>query len=1100
MNHTISLPQHFTYYQGILAVELAAILGFEQESIDFPMLRRGGDIVIAPAGAHQSEGFRRKNAKLYIYAEESRSSVDRICRTLLEHTEEYLHESPNERESPLPDGYHASSDHPKPVGSLHRHTGRGLESLFEIGSFFGSQRGEWLPDQVFLKIRMSEDLSLSQIIAACNFAARIGAETLTLTYPLTAETDDGISPLLRFSAQGSLCISMDENTRKVITVSGDGKQLEQFSVFFCNSFPRTAPGQSWSDFLRVFEDGLAFQTLDGQITQLEASGARDAECYFSLGCTENPALAKRFPYAHFHDYKGHKKVFEESYSLPWEVDVCRDVLETKVYPLLKPGDSVNIQIVLSEDRSSRDKLAAEIANKLNQKGITSSHVDVLCAYKQGFCWIDEKVLPALESCGEKPVDIEIAFRPFLPPDGIPWMDLPIRFLQELYPIDDIIADRLGICRDCIRFVEYSGDQNVTYTFRAFSETGDVLFFDSYRVSFTERRYLDAFPETALVHPSTGAIRVTVNGSLVLEERIETDLERIWEIYQGRVLPYCRDYIEDLCGGNPQSSMQPFFSQLRLDIQVSEPDVLLPCRQDMISSIDAFHEDLYFAGLDFFNLYGKQSGDVCLDSPGLVLPVIHQAEGKPSMTFTLFSQLRQSPALFVDGVHAAQKISGTASLRAIRNGRAGTEAVINVSSKSDLTGYLCAYSRLLSEGILDAANQLEGFSSIVFELNGSPVASAILPQKHTNPSLDIDEIDLMEDRIIGYDEYLAIIDQLKRVSGIEVYELSESYQGRKIHAIELSPTHGSFQSRLKRINLNPTKLVVARHHANEISATNGCFMFLRELLQNPKYHGIGNQLNIVLLPFENPDGAAIHYMLQQEHPNWKFHIARYNSLGKEFSREYFKDDTIHTEALAFTRIYRKWMPDFVVENHGVPSHEWDQQFSGYTSPMYRGYWLPRALLYSYFWMIDHPDYSANLPLNDQMENAVAQSLLADDEIMQLNRDWKDRFEKYAHRWMPELFPAEYCQSMISYKQAFPYRSNNYVSVCYPWITAVEFMSEVSDETASGAYLKLCARTHLIHDIATTDLLLKSKCAYQRTLTMQNGEVHKTYRRLRPFILP
>ena len=69
------------------------------------------------------------------------------------------------------------------------------------------------------------------------------------------------------------------------------------------------------------------------------------------------------------------------------------------------------------------------------------------------------------------------------------------------------------------------------------------------------------------------------------------------------------------------------------------------------------------------------------------------------------------------------------------------------------------------------------------------------------------------------------------------------------------------------------------------------MFLRELMQNPKYHRIGDQLNIILIPFENPDGAAVHYMLQKEHPNWKFHIARYNSLGKEFAGEYFKDDTM-----------------------------------------------------------------------------------------------------------------------------------------------------------------------------------------------------------------
>lgn len=135
MNHTISLPRHCTHYQKILAVELAAILGFESEAIDFPILGRSGDIIIAPSSTCQPEGLLRQNGKLHIYVAESRSSVDRICRAMLEHAEEYLYESGNDRECSQPDGYHASSDHPKPTEILHQHTSRGLNPFSRLEIF-----------------------------------------------------------------------------------------------------------------------------------------------------------------------------------------------------------------------------------------------------------------------------------------------------------------------------------------------------------------------------------------------------------------------------------------------------------------------------------------------------------------------------------------------------------------------------------------------------------------------------------------------------------------------------------------------------------------------------------------------------------------------------------------------------------------------------------------------------------------------------------------------------------------------------------------------------------------------------------------------------
>ncbi|WP_260680532.1 hypothetical protein [Enterococcus avium] len=64
----------------------------------------------------------------------------------------------------------------------------------------------------------------------------------------------------------------------------------------------------------------------------------------------------------------------------------------------------------------------------------------------------------------------------------------------------------------------------------------------------------------------------------------------------------------------------------------------------------------------------------------------------------------------------------------------------------------------------------------------------VPQKvpEAVQDLTIDQIDLYPEQVIGYEEYLSIIQQLKRVPQISVYKIATSYLGREIYAIELLP--------------------------------------------------------------------------------------------------------------------------------------------------------------------------------------------------------------------------------------------------------------------------------------------------------------------------
>jgi hypothetical protein len=275
------------------------------------------------------------------------------------------------------------------------------------------------------------------------------------------------------------------------------------------------------------------------------------------------------------------------------------------------------------------------------------------------------------------------------------------------------------------------------------------------------------------------------------------------------------------------------------------------------------------------------------------------------------------------------------------------------------------------------------------------------------------------------------------------------------------------------------------------------MLIKELLMSAEYKDLSRKLNIVMIPYENADGGAIHYELQKDNPSWILHIARFNAVGREFYNEYFKDETMHTEALCFTRLWRNWLPDVIMDNHGVPTHEWAQQFSGYTSPSYKGFWLPRSLLYGCFWIAKDENWRGNIPVAEKMAEIIAEVMAADGEIKGWNLEWMERFAKYANKWMPRLFPANYYKDMVNVWTHFNHDINHrYPSVRYPWITTVAYTSEVTDETATDDYLNMVARVHVMHDIAVIRMLRDSKCVFD---DKTGGDTH-AYFRQRPLITP
>lgn len=800
-------------------------------------------------------------------------------------------------------------------------------------------------------------------------------------------------------------------------------------------------------------------------------------------------------------------VFEKNWRIPWEGKRALDSLQG----IFCENREINyLEIGVSEEKDIRESIKKQVEEILLAQGILDCKVVVRNAYKQGYSWLVEEIAPQLTQM--KIARLQIGFRAFLreekeawndvesarPSYGTEhdgdenrWFDLPIRRLQELYPVDDTLAELLHICRNDIQFSLLEDGQD--YNIKGYDKDGTEVFQDSMDTHYGERAYLDSFPHMGKVHPCSGWILAKQGNEIVYEEQIETDLQRIWAIYQKEILPLLVETIQKEDG--LQKEKQPFFKRMELEIYTSEVDEKLKCRKDLLSSLDTFHEDLYFVGLDYFKNLGMEREGIGYEQPGLFYPILHNRKGEDSkIQLKIILPTRKNPCYVAKGeeilFHTEEKNKIVLTHMAKR--KENWKLTFSLKEIHGQEKKLKKIQQIIKNNPIPV-DWLNGPMELVVQGRKNQSVLSFIPRKDTIADLSVDR-----QKPITYEQYIEEIKR-QRKNGISVWQAAKSYEGREVWAIDLMEEGYRdcfLTSRLKLLRDKPSFLLNNRHHANEISSTNGAFTLLSYLLEQEQGKELLSQVLISILPMENVDGAKRHEELAKEHPEWIFHIARYNSVGFEFARDYFKE-TPYGEAKAFPQVWERSLPDVVVDNHGVPSHEWAQQFSGYVSPWFRGFWLPRALFYGYFWYVKDERYPTYPALNEAIQGAVSQELNRDEEIRHWNEEWKDRFETYANGWMPKTFPAEYYNGQIYYW--FPYSPNKdawHVSHRYPWITAVDWTTEVADETAQGEYLELCGKTHFLSDLATIRLLKDAQLYHREYCYQKEGVWYRKKVRKRP----
>ena len=789
-------------------------------------------------------------------------------------------------------------------------------------------------------------------------------------------------------------------------------------------------------------------------------------------------------------------VFEEKVEIPWEVDEFRARMRSDVLPKVKPGAMVVVEARLSEPRPIRDQLAAEMRAELKKAGAADPRVRILSAYKQGFSWLTEEIIPALKGRNAKSVRIRVAaHRPDLT-KKFKFYSVPTRWLHELYPVDELFQRDLGIPTGAFR-MELVENATDTYALEALDAGGRIVLRAAFSPKSADREYLDRFPGWSRVEVTTGWLTARIGDQVAYDGRIQTDPERFWDHYQAKILPKVYENVIRVTGGKPTADKQPFFRDFDVEVWMSEPDERIGVDEELVSSLEALHEDLYFVTLDFFAAMGRTLTKNRLNAPGKIFPIVHPARAgqpgearilyagnaatkaklditykekgsdKPTIVSRELSRIDTTPPLVVRAVVREDRVS---ELELQVEAKDDKEAARAADALDGLTGLQAAglFKTSLSYDHVDqvavAVVLKDARTRRVVRHTGVPAPSNVRSATAGSPPARV-----AWDHVIGPDESERIVAGLAAYPEVRSFKVGQSYRGRDISAMEVTlPAAGELVSVAKLTAFKPTILIMGRQHANEVSSTSHILRLGELLATDPAYKAILKKVNVVLCPVMNPDGAQMAYELQKLTPTWMLHAGRYSALGMDITS---RAAGLLPEAEVEGRLWRQWLPDIYLNPHGYPSHEWVQPFSGYVAPGFRAYWSSRGW-YTMLSSLRDPRAPNQAVATAALREAIVREINGSADVRAMNLRHQDRYRRWATGFAPHLFGVEvYKDTMIYYSdpETGEPRGSRRAAVppsgaagrragigSWPQVTFMTGMTEAPDETAQGEWLNLVTR--------------------------------------------
>jgi hypothetical protein len=943
-----------------------------------------------------------------------------------------------------------------------------LSDPWAIGGLLADRDDDQAADDSAIHIQLPNDVPYEIGSALAELAARIGIECGALTLPVAGGTRPEWRTGLRIEIIDTAHATLQQDHEGHLTFAGNVDSLA-LAIRELASFPAgflpDRPAHRAIEWLRRSAAGW---TDDGRAAQLRRvlkhnHPERVVVLETELGLQQrlktlinqySPKISVGEP------LQRETVVFDHQWAAEREVNRLFVALEQEILPALEPNQPVDVVAMISEPPSIRRRVRGQLSRSMIDHGFSEGSLHVLDAFKPGLGWLHEIILPELHAL-ERIEQIEIQARSWDPGQHEGQLDMPIRWLQELFPGDEILADALGLPLEKV-MISLADDLEPIYRLVARDENGQTLLERTFSPLWRRIDYLAGFHDAGNVTVTTGGI-IATQATRVHRSRVLTDPEVFWRYMQGELLPNLRRFILTSTDSQPNIDDQPFFDDLFIDVRISASDQPYGIRQERHSAAEALHEDIYFNVLDFVEELGQQTTGQKLSAPGSVRPFVTVSPG------------RQPEAR----IRLTRRPSGIARILAdseVQTVMPATDGLIDPLSVSALR--FDAEHLYVHIDQADHLDELREFlnalaiefppttSSTVLTIDspGDTIEIGVPNQQSPEISESIADSPIPEHTIISNAEIYPHLNRLAQHPAVTFVPAAEiSWQGRAIPAVAVvSPQQAQIWSVRKLSHFKPTKLIVARHHANEVASTTSALQLIEALTADESGQAMLRGLNVIVLPLENPDGAALHDALRQDNPTWKHHPARYNATGYEFSEDQGNPDTRYGEGRIRDIAWQACLPDIVVDNHGVPSHEWAQLFSGFGSPPRFGvsYWQVQALLYGILPYLDEPEHRAAY---EAVRDRVASEIAADTDILHWNRVYSERYRTWGHQWVPERFPLELVREMLFHINPVDpesVRGQRSYAVRYPRTTILNWITEVCDETVEGEELARTVRAHLL----------------------------------------
>lgn len=764
------------------------------------------------------------------------------------------------------------------------------------------------------------------------------------------------------------------------------------------------------------------------------------------------------------------KVETLNFRAEWKAETEKILEQISFLP--RGNGKIQGTIFASKPLVLREALSKNLSEILVRKGYDPS-LTVINAYKPGLCWLLEQVLPELKEHSDVS-RLEVFYAPFIA--GEKTLELRSRWLQELFPGPDLLARALNLDE---RKVQLIRNESLNALYRVVArDAGDrAILEQEFSPRCMEMEYLKAVPEMGLVHPCVSGICLQGEGGIMLDTELPSDRIVFWNEFQSNWLPEMERWMEERLRQESHIGQAAFWQEILIEVYIDETELILDFGDEHVSPMEALHEDLYFIMQDFFSRFAVRHSLPPEIQLGQVIPDVH-ATTNGSRPYAI---LKATPMLWAVAPAPVPRFSEQ-KCEVTAVGREKKAWFV------DLKCSKIAFGRE-ERGRLILLAKAWGYQvewrggNLRLQLPFAEIAGA-LPNENKKKCIP-------KGRMLVADEVEEWVEYCKTLPHLSVWRASNSWQGRAIHVIEaVLNTNKKRMSHAKMRLLKPTLLFNARHHANEISSTSATLELALFLSGTDEGRELLKYANVVMIPMENPDGVALLEKLLPDCRGHKLHAARYNALGAEFYSDYFTKTPRFPEALAKTRAWQRWLPEIVVDQHGVPGHEWEQPFAGYVPYRFREFWIPRTFAYAYLPFIDEPTHDHHRSAI-QIAAALTRAMSEKEEITNLNRELSGRYRQYAFGPEPSVFPPSNGEPLLVFPPQDRTRKTN-CAVRFPEITKSEIIVELPDEVVSGRPFDLCVEANRTIQKALIKLCRKPPCRIENLPDNATSGCHLRYR--------